>query len=305
MHPFHLCVVWVISLAGLTGGRAVAGPEFSGEEAYTWVRRQVELGPRVPGSAAHAACLEMMESALDGLGIAHHRQPFRAANPLIEGDTLQLNNLFAALAPPKRPRLLLGAHWDTRPWSDEEPDSSRHHLPVPGANDGASGVAVLLTLARHFQENPPPIGIDLAFFDGEDLGRPGHPQEYALGSQHMAAHYPGGLPDYVLVLDMVGSVNLEVGIELFAYERHPQWVDLAFQVAESLGYTEWNRDVRDYVFDDHAPFLVQGIAANVIIGFSDPNWHTQADDLGAIRASSLAKVGNVVLQMVYGGYLMP
>lgn len=285
-----------------------SAPAFDEREAMEWVRRQVALGPRVPGTEPHHQCLELIESGLRATGLDPFRQAFPAPAPgptpgAAPTDTLTLHNVIAQVRPELRPRLLLGAHWDTRPWSDKETDPARVARPVPGANDGASGTAILLTLAGIFQEHPPPIGIDLVFFDGEDMGREGHPEEYALGSQWMAAQLPIARPDYVLVLDMVGSVHLRLHPERWSQELFPQWVDLIFQVGEQLGYPEFDRTNTWDVFDDHVPFLRLGIPSTVLIGFDDPNWHTLDDELDAIDPHSLETVGSVALALIYGGYL--
>lgn len=246
----------------------------------------------------------MITGYLDSLGLAPDRLQFTVAHPR-GGEMIAGTNLFARIRPEASPRLLLGAHYDTRPWADAEADSSLHGRSVLGANDGGSGVAVLLVLAKAFSQSPPPIGIDLAFFDLEDLGSHGDPASFALGSQWLATHYPGGLPDAVLVIDMVGSPTAQFGRELYSRQVAPEWVDLVPQIARQLGYIEWEGAPDHAVFDDHVPFLDQGIPANVIIGFDDPNWHTLRDSPDKVSPHTLAHVGEVVLEIVRGGYLIP
>lgn len=303
----------LVALLGMASGPACgegpgstpaarSGAAFDGSEALGWIERQCALGPRVPGTAAHRECQEMIVHHLESLGLAPERLSFTAEHPRGQGKVAG-TNLFVRIRPEATPRLLLGAHYDTRPWADAENDSSLHEKPVLGANDGGSGVALLLVLARHFSENPPPIGIDLAFFDLEDLGSHGAPESFALGSQWLALNYPGALPDAVLVLDMVGSPTAQFGRELYSWQFAPEWVDLVPQIARQLGYIEWEGAREHAVFDDHLPFLQQGIPANVIIGFDDPNWHTLRDTPDRISARTLSHVGEVVLEIVRGGYV--
>jgi hypothetical protein len=287
---------------GFALGANSAQAAFDGAEALRWIERQCDLGPRVPGSAAHQKCQEMILAHLDSLGFAPERLRFTVDHPRGQG-VVAGANLFARIRPEATPRLLLGAHYDTRPWADSEIDSSLHDEPVLGANDGGSGVAVLLVLARLFAEKPPPIGIDLAFIDVEDLGSHGVPETFGLGSQWLAAHYPGPLPDAVLIVDMVGSPTAQFGRELNSWTLVPQWADLPTQIARRLGFIEWAGAPEHAVFDDHVPFLRHGVPATVIIGFDDPNWHTLRDTPDQISAQTLSHVGEVVLQIVHGGYV--
>jgi Zn-dependent M28 family amino/carboxypeptidase len=245
----------------------------------------------------------MIVAYLDSLGLAPERLSFAVDDPRGEG-TLEGTNLLARIRPGASPRLLLGAHYDSRPWADAEPDSTLHDQAVLGANDGGSGVGVLLVLARILTESTPPIGVDLVFFDAEDLGSHAAPTTFALGSQWLASHYPGPLPDAVLVLDMVGSPTARFGRELYAWHVVPEWVDLVPQIALQLGFTEWSDAAPHAVFDDHLPFLHQGVPANVILGLDDPYWHTVRDTPDKISARTLAHVGEVVLEIVHGGYVI-
>ena len=283
---------------------ARALPAFDGAKAFDRVETQCGFGPRVPGTAGHLRCLDWILAEIETAGLSPERFDFRLPAPAT-GDTLDLTNVIVRIAPDRTPRLLLGAHWDTRPWSDQETDPALRELPVSGANDGASGVAVLLGLADLLAAERPGIGVDLAFFDGEDQGRSGSPFEYCLGSQWMAGHWIGPRPDYVLVLDMVGTPDSDLGRDIVSVRAHPEWNDLIVQVAESRGYSEFDRSRVYNVFDDHIPFLQLGIPSAVVIGFDDPNWHTQRDVPAAVSAERLRRVGEVALEIVLGGYLGP
>ena len=297
-----LCVVFALLCSTPERGSAGNVPYFDGQRAYDRIVEQCEFGPRVPGSDGHRNCLEYLCHHLESTGAVVERQTFRVATTF-GPDSVDATNLLVRFRPEASTRLLIGAHWDTRPWSDEDPDSSLHHLPVLGANDGGSGTAILLTFAEIFAQAPPPIGVDLAFFDAEDFGRAGHPEEFALGSAWMASHWTGPKPDFVLVLDMVGSEKVPLGRELYAATYFPEWNELPFQIAEMKGYPDWDRERSYAVADDHLPFLYQGIPSNDIIGFDDPHWHTQSDRPENISTERLRRVGEVVLEIIYGGYI--
>jgi glutaminyl-peptide cyclotransferase len=289
----------VVVLPGTVGA---AVPAFDGRESQRWIERQCALGPRVPGTKAHQRWIEMVTTYFDSLGVPVRREEFRRPSPL-GGDSLRLSNLIASVRPGVRPRLLLGAHWDSRPWADEDPDPAMRQLPVPGANDGASGVAVLLVLARMMRESPPPLGVDLAFFDMEDMGRPERPEAYCEGSRYMATHWPGTPPDWVVVLDMVGSEAAEFGREAYSVQQAPELVDLLFRLAAEKGYREWNSESVYAVVDDHLSFQAVGVPAVDVIGFNDPNWHTRRDDPRRTSALRLFRVGSVLAELTWGGHL--
>ncbi len=294
-----LLLLWML----LSSSHAVAaGPTFDGARAQRWIERQCALGPRVPGTPAHAACLSMMTGYLDSLGVSYRKEPFRVASPSGKGE-VACTNLLVSFRPELRPRLLIGSHWDSRPWADQDADPAAHALPVLGANDGASSTAVLLELARVLKASPPSIGVDLAFFDAEDLGKEGRPDDYCLGSQRMVADWTGPLPDWVLVLDMVGARGAVFQPELYSRELHPEWVDLIFETARSLGFSEFDPSGGNYIVDDHVAWLRRGVPATDIIGWGDPAWHTRNDTPNLTSASTLGRVGTLVLELIRGGSL--
>jgi hypothetical protein len=289
-------------LAAIPRAAGAGVPTFDGREAQGWIERQCALGPRVPGTKAHERWIRMVTTYLDSLHVPVRREEFSRPSPL-GADTLRLTNLVASIRPGVRPRLLLGAHWDSRPWADADPDPAMRNLPVPGANDGASGVAVLLVLARMMQEHAPSIGVDLAFFDMEDMGRSEHPEEYCQGSRFMASNWLGAPPDWVVVLDMVGSEETQFGREAYSVRQAPDLVDLLFRIAGAKGYREWNPESEYAVVDDHLPFQEIGVPAVDVIGFNDPNWHTRRDDPRHTSALRLFRVGTVMSELIWGGHL--
>lgn len=285
-----------------TGQVEAAAPALSGEHAMKWVRRQCAFGPRVPGTTAHARCLSAFRAHLDSLGVSYRAHPFKVKAPA-DGRELACTNLIISIRPEARPRLLLGSHWDSRPWADQDPNPQARAQPVLGANDGASSTALLLTLARVLRDNPPPIGVDLVLFDAEDLGRDDKPEEFCLGSQRLASEWVGRLPDWVLVLDMVGAPGAQFGRELYSQRYHPEFSELIFELAARRGFAEFNPSIGYAITDDHLPWLRRGVPSALIIGWGDPNWHTLRDTPDRLSPATLERVGTVVLDLIYGGEL--
>ncbi|HET9950437.1 MAG TPA: M28 family peptidase [Candidatus Eisenbacteria bacterium] len=264
----------------------------------TWVERQVSFGPRAPGTYGHDACFAFLDSTM------------RAYAPIVEADTFHyyvsrlgkevaLFNLRARFVPEAEHRIVLAAHWDTRPWADRETDPAKRKKAILGANDGASGVAVLLELARLMHEQDPKVGVDIAFFDGEDLGTEEDQDGWFRGSKQYVARYSGEpKPLFVVVVDMVGKKDLALHWEGNSYEQAGNVVDLVWSVANAVGARSFRSDVKHRVFDDHIPFLQAGIPAIVLIDFDFPQWHTIADDLKAVDPESLGDVGRVLHSLV-------
>jgi glutaminyl-peptide cyclotransferase len=194
---------------------------------------------------------------------------------------------------------VLGAHWDTRPWADRDPDPAMRDRPILGANDGASGVAVLLEIARLMHERNPKVGVDIAFFDGEDLGTDEDPDGWFRGSKEYVTRYAGEpKPLFVIVADMVGKRDLTLHWEGNSYDQAGNVVDLVWSVARAVGAHSFRSDIKHRIFDDHMPFLQGGIPAIVLIDFDFPEWHTHRDDLNAVDAGSLEDVGRVLYSLV-------
>ncbi|OGC77671.1 MAG: hypothetical protein A2145_00610 [candidate division Zixibacteria bacterium RBG_16_40_9] len=225
-------------------------------------------------------------------------QTFTAQNPVTQ-TSVELNNVLATFYPELPRRVLLCAHWDTRPWADKDPDSSQRNNPILGANDGASGTAILLHLAEIVGKHKPRFGVDLVFFDGEDLGQEGKPESYALGSQFFAKGSSGYHPEFAILLDMVGDKDLKIYKEEYSNKFAPHTVELVWNKArelkldcfvDSVGYTVW---------DDHIPLLQAGIPCVDIIDFNYPYWHTTADTPDKCSAESLEKVGRLLVALLY------
>ncbi len=288
--------------AAPTGSR-VDRPSFSGDLAYQSVVEQVGFGPRVPGTAGHAVALDWIATTLTERAGRVTLQRFDVETST--GDTLRLTNVLASFNPDVERRLLLFTHWDTRPQSDQAQDESERAIPVPGANDGASGTAVLLELARLFQQQLPTVGVDLLFVDGEDYG-PGT-EDMFFGSRHFAEQLDeADYPLYAVLLDMVGDASPSFPIEGYSAEAARALALRVWGMARDLGYErEFPTRVGQRVTDDHLPLLEKGIRAIDIIDFDygpgNSYWHTPRDDIENVSAETLEMVGEVVAEWVYRG----
>lgn len=273
-------------------------PRFEGDSAFVYLEQQCDIGPRYPGSPGHRALRRYIVNRLERYGANVSLQPFEAV--LTTGDTLRLVNIIGNYNREAKRRILLGAHYDTRPRAERDPDPSKRHMPIPGANDGASGVAVLLECARLFDAVRPPIGVDLVFFDGEDYGEEGVPADYILGSAHFADNLKGYRPSAVIIVDMVGERNAEIKVEIYSATYSALLVDDLFTIAEQLGIDAFERTKGYPIIDDHLPFIRAGIPAVVLIDFDYPYWHTLEDTPDKCSPESLGAVGMVLLEYIWG-----
>ena len=280
-------------------------PAFSGERALALVQEQCDLGPRHPGSPGIVALRELIRERAEAAGLAFHRLPFTEPDPR-GGPDLVSWNLVVSAGPPGGERLWLGAHYDTRPVSDMDADPALRDRPLVGANDGGSGVAVLLHLIELMGQVPPPQGVDLLFFDAEDSGLPAAADTYCLGSRHLARTWQDfgsplaeGRPRGLVVLDMVGDKDLRIPMERYSLARAPAWTREVFDRAQELGLEAFEPRPGRAVIDDHLPFLEAGIPAVDLIDFDFPAWHTTGDTPEACSAASLGQVGRLVTDLVY------
>jgi hypothetical protein len=278
-------------------------PEFNGERAYADLIGQCAFGPRVPGSAAADSCLRFLRHSLEENSATVVEQRFQYYDSFRD-KTLNLTNLLASFNKEARSRIFLAAHWDSRPMADRDPDPNNREKPVPGANDGASGVAVILEISRALNQSTPPVGVDLILFDGEDYGREGHLEEYFLGSRYFARNIRQYRPRFGVLLDMVGDKNLMLPIEGFSQEYLPHIVDKIWSIAEKLDIKAFQRIPGQYINDDHRMLIEEGILCIDIIDFAYPDqshryWHTVEDTPDKCSPQSLAAVGAVMLELIY------
>lgn len=288
-------------------GRKV--PPFSADSAYNFVQHQVDFGSRVPNSDAHRNTLAYYEQKFKqyaGAGSVF-LQKFEADG---YDEKLALANVIAAFNPTSPDRIMLSAHWDSRPRADM--DTARVDEPILGADDGASGVAVLLELARIMSENPPPIGVDIILFDGEDYGTSGDLSRYFLGSRYWAKHppVPGYSPRFGILLDMVGGKDAVFLKEEYSRVYAPNLLNGVWNVAQILKYDWIFMDEKGAaVSDDHVIINQEaGIPMINIINHTRDNrgvaqfapyWHTHADNMDIISKETLQAVGDVLTELIY------
>jgi hypothetical protein len=300
-----LCLLPLASAPAAAQVGATALPAFSGERAMHWLRYQCDIGPRVPGTPGIRRLRRALVAHADSLGLSCAELGFSRQDPY-ESQPLELCNVVISAGPAQGRRLWLAAHYDTRPRCDRDPDPALRDQPLPGANDGASGVAVLLHLAELLAAAPPPRGVDLIFFDGEDYGREGDLAGYCMGSRHLAEHWrefgsplARGEPAGLILLDMVGEKGLSVPQELYSLGQAPEWTQSVFRRAAELGLGAFAPRAGRAVYDDHIPFLQAGIRAVDLIDFDFPQWHTTGDVPAVCSAASLEQVGKLVTDIAY------
>ena len=289
----------------------IMAPAFNADSAFKHIEAQLAFGPRVPNTAAHAACAQWLAEALEAAGAEVSVQPAVVNGWDLDGNQVQLSiqNIFGAFNPQSNRRIMLSAHWDTRPYADAGPEE-KARTPIPGANDGASGVAVLLEIARVLGEKAPGIGVDIALWDGEDHGNTDIQNSYCLGSQHWSSnrHKPGYQAMYGINLDMVGGPNAYFRKDQVSVAYASPIVDKVWAVASELGYGQYFPSVKGgSVVDDHA-YLNEFAKIPFIDIIDQPNhtdqlffshWHTLEDDIQHISKETLKAVGQTVLEVVY------
>lgn len=273
---------------------------FSPDSAYSFVARQVEFGPRVPGSSAHRQCGDWLSAKLRSYGAEVTEQT--ADLKAFDGTRLPMRNIFASFNPEASDRVLLLAHWDCRPWADHDPDPAKRLKPVDGANDGASGTGVLLELARNANSLPSGKGLDILLCDAEDWGEESNDASWALGARHFAQNLPrqGYMPSAAILLDMVGAADATFMREYFSQLSNPALADEIWSTAASLGYADMfpNR-MGSAVNDDHVEIIKGGIPAIDIIDYREgegffSGWHTAADNMDCISRETLGAVGKTI-----------
>lgn len=278
--------------------------QFDGDSAFNWLEKQCEFGPRNPGSKGYFNCKDFFIQNLKDFSDTVFTQNFTYTE-LWDNNTYDLSNIIAEFNTNSEKHILLGAHWDTRPWADKDLNPSNRFTPIIGANDGASGVAVLMELAKMFNSNQPPINITLVLFDGEDMGVEGIPNSYAKGSQYFAKNLPIRKPDYGIILDMIGDRILEIPIERNSYRVAPNLVDELWDLAEKLKLPAFQNRLGYDIYDDHVPLWeFAGIPAIDLIDFNYPNqrvnyWHTLNDIPQNCSPESLNQVGRLLTNYIY------
>lgn len=283
-------------------------PSASADSLYSYVKAQVNFGPRVPGTKGHEACIEYIKNHLTQAGASVAVQDTLFAPPTTKIAAQRVRNIIGRFNPDARRQILLLAHYDTRPWADEDANTANHSTPIDGANDGGSGVAVLLEVARLAQQLPSNIGITLLFADAEDAGNHNDDFSWCIGSQAWAHRYSQSPQhyDFAILLDMVGGNNATFCREYFSETYAKQVNDRVWKAAANLGYSSrFINEVYGAVNDDHVPLLNVGIptidiieAANPQTGSFNPTWHTLADNIDNIDPATLKIVTDVILSTI-------
>ena len=304
--------------------KSIQAAAFSADSAYAYIDAQVAFGPRVPGTAAHEQCARYLRGKLAEFGASVRIEQGQLPN--YAGEPQQIYNIIGSYAPEAKRRILLCAHWDSRPWCDQEPNYDDRMQPVLGANDGASGVGVLLEVARQLGEfqgagSKFQVGIDIVFFDAEDMGTPsfytGKEREdtWCLGSQLWARqHKADGSAkayEFGVLLDMIGSPEAVFPKEYYSLQYAAPFVEKIWRAADELGYGRWFRDTRSYPLTDDHYYVntLAGIPCLDIIHYDTQHgtgfayyWHTTQDDMHNISKATLDAVGRTLTTVIMNEY---
>ena len=278
---------------------------FDGDKTYSYLLAQCDLGPRYPGSEGHIKAKNLFKNHFKPLADSFTIFEERIRNPYGE-DTLRLYNILSRFNMESTDRILLMAHWDTRAIADLDSIVENRNKPIIGANDGASGVAVLMHIANLLYGNPMiNLGVDILLTDGEDLGRAGDVHNFGLGMKEFSKHIPDPLPRAAICIDMVGDKELTLPIEGFSIKQNREMAIDLWSYAQSLGYEQFIFEVGVPIMDDHRVLYTHtGIPSINIIDFQYPNstknyWHTLEDTPDKCSPESLAAVGTVVINYLY------
>lgn len=292
--PLWPLALGVLATVWLLGG--CGHPEFDEASAFEFLERQCEFGPRPPGTEAHEKTAAWLSETLSDWTDHVTVQRFTV---LTDTGEVDLTNIIASFRPNERERVLLGAHWDTRAVAERDPDPSNRSTPILGANDGASGVAVLLELARLMSERAPAVGVDVVLFDGEDGGNGGGFPNWCLGSAYYASSMGSYCPRYAVVVDMVGDEDLTIPREPNSARACGEVVARVWAAAKKVGSAGFEDRMGKAMFDDHVPLIRAGVPTALIIDANYAYWHTTDDIPANCSPSSLGEVGRVLVQLVY------
>lgn len=282
-------------------------PIFNSDNAFNYIKEQLKYGPRVPNSLAQKNCSNYLANELNKYADKTELQNFSLN---VSGTKLDLVNIIGRFNPDSKKRILLCAHWDSRPWADMEKDESKHKMPIPGANDGASGVGILLDIARILKENKINYGVDIVFFDGEDYGDKEAIENYCLGAKYFSNSVQNSnLYAFGILLDMVGDPKAVFKQETNSINSASEITSQLWDIATKLNATCFKNSQGGEIIDDHLPLNQIGIKTVDIIDAGlighDPNdkarqyWHTLDDNIDKISKETLQQVGNVLVKLIY------
>jgi len=274
-------------------------PVFEAESSYNYLLKQCSFGPRNPGSKGHDECLQYLNSELKKYAVSVSLQQFAHQDTRLKRD-FTLTNIIADFGPQSGDKIILCAHWDCRPRADREKNPADRDKPIPGANDGASGVAVLLEMARLFGLKSPDVPVQIVLFDGEDYGHESEIWDYLLGSKYFARNADAGEYKYAVLLDMIGDADLEIKREYNSYQNCKSLQDKIWKIASKTSPGYFSNRISFPITDDHLPLQEIGIPAVDLIDFDYPYWHTLQDTPDKCSKSSLEAVGKVLVELIYG-----
>jgi len=283
-----------------SAGATATATGFNGSAAYNYAKSQVDFGPRVPGSPAAKQAgdwiIRQMRARADTVIV----QAFNYTTA--DGKKLPLRNILARFRPELPERVLYITHWDSRPISESAATEAEKKMPVPGANDGASGVGMFVALGDVLKKTKPNVGVDLLFTDGEDYGQFGPPEvDVLIGAKYFAAHLPSPnyKPLYGVLWDMIGDKDLRIPYEMYSFQQAPEVVSRVWQTAADLGHGDvFVQESGGQIVDDHIPLLNAGLRVIDVIDLTYPPHHTPHDTMDKISAKSLATVGDVATALV-------
>ena len=291
-------------------GNTLKIPAFNADSSFVYIEKQLAFGPRVPGTETHKACKDWLVSKFESFGAEVIEQDFTAS--IYTGAKAASTNIIAQFNPSMSKRVILAAHWDSRMFGDKDEDPTKRDQPIPGADDGGSGVGVLLEIGRILKENPIAMGIDIILFDAEDQGKSGDgPAEYwCLGSQYWSKNKHRGnyQAQYGILLDMVGAKNPSFGQDEYSLRYAGPQVKKLWDLAQRMGYSDMfvNQKTTGLI-DDHVfvntiakiPMLDIINRTNSTESSFQKCWHTHCDDISVIDKRSLRVVGQVVTAAIY------
>jgi len=271
------------------------------ERAYQWLKEIALFDQRWYGSPRRDQAIAKLKKSLSELCDSVVLDPFEATDRESK-KTYKLNNIVAKINPDRPNRLLVGSHWDTRLWSDKDPNPKLRDKPIMGANDGTSGLAVIVEILKVLKEKPLALyGLDIVFFDGEDFGR-ANSRDFSRGAKHYAEHTllnEAHKPKYGLVIDMVGDTDLNIQPEHQSKQAAPDLMQLIWNAAAGQSAAGFRSDAPLSIIDDHVPLIEAGVPTVLLLDFDYPYWHTQADTVDKVSPHSLEETGKVILQVLY------
>lgn len=290
------------------------GPDFNADSAYIYLQEQCDFGPRTMNSTAHDKCEKWIIQKFEQYGCKVTTQ--KATLNGYDGTPLRSTNIIASYNPEATTRIMFCAHWDCRPWADNDPDSTNWHKPIVAANDAASGVGVMIELARILKGSGLELGVDFICFDAEDYGTPqwfegeDPGDTWALGAQYFANNLPEGYaPRYGILLDMVGGVGAKFYREGMSMQYAPAIVKKVWNAARQVGYGSYfPKDDGGMITDDHIPVnqTANIPCIDIIPYYPDcaqssfgPTWHTIADNMDNIDKNTLKAVGQTMVQVLF------